>query len=101
MKLRGDKLQGKAHPDIKADSAAYNYEIPDDDTFYLMASSGVNPESADLADDVSTNWIGALLLSCLHAHGATIAICPISEIVRQTDACCLRYLVLLDHKHDL
>ena len=69
MDLRGYKLQGVLHPDIKPDSAAYDYEIPDNDTFYLMASSGVNPEGADLADDVSTNWIGAPVLSRLDAHG--------------------------------
>ena len=75
MELRGAKLQGVPHPYIKPESAAYDYEIPDDDTFYLMASSGVNPESADLADDVSTNWIGAPLLGYLHLHAALTAIC--------------------------
>ncbi len=82
MELRGDKLQGVPHPDIKPDSAAYDYEIPDDDLFYLMASSGVNPESADLADDVSTNWIGAPLLDCLHTHGAPTAISSMEETER-------------------
>ena len=44
MNLRGRKmhmaLQGVPHLDIRSDSAAYDYEIPDDDTFHLMASSG-------------------------------------------------------------
>ena len=39
-------------------SAAYRYEIPDNDIFYIVASSGIYPDQSDIFDDVTTNWIG-------------------------------------------
>ena len=43
---------------IPADSAAYDYTIPDDDIFYIMATSGIYANQSDAFDDLTTNWIG-------------------------------------------
>jgi len=45
-------------------SAAYRYEIPDNDIFYIVASSGIYPDQSDIFDDVTTNWIGRSWLRC-------------------------------------
>lgn len=50
---------------IEKKSAAYKYEIPDNDIFYIVASSGIYPDLSDIFDDVTTNWIGESLLRCL------------------------------------
>lgn len=43
---------------IPEDSAAYDYTIPDDDIFYIMATSGIYANQSDAFDDLTTNWIG-------------------------------------------
>ena len=43
---------------IPKDSAAYDYTIPDDDIFYIMATSGIYANQSDAFDDLTTNWIG-------------------------------------------
>ena len=54
-------------------SAAYRYEIPDNDIFYIVASLGIYPDQSDIFDDVTTNWIGRSWLLSL--------ICPKSSFL--------------------
>ncbi len=43
---------------IPEDSGAYDYTIPDDDIFYIMATSGIYANQSDAFEDLTTNWIG-------------------------------------------
>lgn len=47
---------------IPEESAAYDYTIPDDDIFYIMATSGIYANQSDAFDDLTTNWIGVLVM---------------------------------------
>lgn len=45
----------------------YKYTIPDDDIFYIMATSGIYANQSDAFDDLTTNWIGVpSVLVALH-----------------------------------
>ena len=45
---------------IPEDSGAYDYTIPDDDIFYIMATSGIYANQSDAFEDLTTNWIGVV-----------------------------------------
>ena len=52
---------------IPQDSGVYKYTIPDDDIFYIMATSGIYANQSDAFDDLTTNWIGVpSVLVALH-----------------------------------